>query len=85
MKGKERVLTNEEKKLVEDNHDIIYKVVESLGADIDEYYDVFAINLCHSAQRYSSKKYFCSFEEFAAICMIYEYIDCEYKNKNKML
>lgn len=82
MKVKERMLTSDERRLVEENHELIYKVADSIGADIDECYDIFAISLCHAAQRHNEAKNVCGFKEFAEICMIYDYLD--YKHDEEM-
>lgn len=79
MKIKERMLTNDEKHLVEEHHNLIYKVADSIGADIDECYDIFAISLCHAAQKHNTGKHICGFKEFAEICMIYDYLDYRHK------
>lgn len=76
----ERILTDEERKLVEDNHDLIYKVSDCLGLDIEESYGIMAIGLCHAAQRYNKTKHDYCFDEFAKIRMVYEYIMYKYKN-----
>ena len=42
-------LTDEQKRLVEENHNLIYKVLYDHHLDIDEWYDVAAIALCKAA------------------------------------
>lgn len=79
MGQKERMLTDEERKLVEDNHELIYKVADSIGADIEDCYDIFAISLCHAAQNYKKTMHICNFKEFAEITMIYDYLAYKYK------
>lgn len=80
MEVKERMLTEKERKLVEKNHELIYKVADSIGADIDDCYDIFAISLCHAAQRHRQTKHICEFKEFAEITMIYDYLEHKYKD-----
>lgn len=74
----ERMLTEDERKLVEDNHDLIYMVSDCLDIDIDDYYGVLAIGLCHAAQNYNKRKHKHAFDEFAKIHMTYELcLNCE--------
>ena len=51
-------LTAEQSQLAEDNHNIIYSVLNKYGWSIDEYYDVAAIGLCKAARSFDSKKGF---------------------------
>lgn len=45
-------LTDEQRKTVEENHNLIYKVINDCHLDPDEWYDVAAIGLCQAAQRF---------------------------------
>lgn len=49
-------LTDEQRKLAEDNHNLIYFVLHKNNWSIDEYYDVAAIGLCRAAQTYAPDK-----------------------------
>ena len=49
-------LNEEEKKLVEDNHNLIWYYVRRYGISYDEYYDVLAIELCKAAKHYDESK-----------------------------
>lgn len=49
-------LTEVQKKLVEDNHQLIYGVIHSFKLPVDEYYGLFAIELCKAVQIYNPKK-----------------------------
>ena len=51
-KSKDCVLTKEQQKLVEQNHNLIYSFIKSKNLDLDEYYDMFAIVLCKAAMFY---------------------------------
>lgn len=74
----ERMLTEDECKLVEDNHDLIYMVSDCLDIDIDDCYGVLAIALCHAAQNYDERKHKQTFNEFAKVQMTYEFCkNCE--------
>lgn len=50
------MLTLEQQKLVEDNHNLIYWFVNKKNLDIEEYYDLFAISLCETALRFNPTK-----------------------------
>lgn len=80
MEQEERMLTEEERKLVEDNHNLIYIVADCMEIDADEYYGLLAIGLCHAAQKYKKRKRAYNFEEFAKIIMIREYFGYEYRH-----
>lgn len=73
MEQDEYALTYDEQKLVEDNHGLIYLVADCMDLDIDEYYGLLAIALCHAAQKYKLRKRAYDFSEFAKITMIREY------------
>lgn len=49
-------LTEEQKKLVEDNHNLIYFVLRRFNWNIDEYYDMAAYALCRAALLYKPDK-----------------------------
>ena len=38
------MLTDEERKIAEENHNLIYFFINHFNVDIDEYYDIFAID-----------------------------------------
>ena len=46
-------MTEEQKKLVEDNHNLIYWLLHKYGLSIDDYYDIVAIGLCKAAIDYN--------------------------------
>ena len=60
-------MTDEQKKLVEDNHSMIYLVIRDMGLPIEDNYDIAAIGLCKAAMNYDPKKY--SFSTFAYRCI----------------
>lgn len=43
-------------KMVENNHNLIYKVIKDCKMEIDEYYDLAAIGLCKAALNYDETK-----------------------------
>ena len=49
-------LTDEQKKLVEDNHNLIYFTIHKYNLDIEEYYDILALALCRAAINYDINK-----------------------------
>ena len=60
-------LTEEQKKLVEENHSLIYWFAKKYHVPIEEYYDVLAQGLCMAAYHYDPSK--CSFSTYAYLCM----------------
>lgn len=60
-------LTNEQRKLVEDNHDLIYGFLNKKELDIDKYYDIMALELCNASINYDSSKG--KFSTFVYKCM----------------
>lgn len=61
------MLTNEQQKLVEVNHNLIYKFANKENLAIDEYYDILAIGLCRAAIGFEESKG--KFSTFAFHCM----------------
>ena len=59
-KKKEKIipLTDEQRKVVEENHNLIYKVLNDHCLDVDEWYDVAAIGLCKAAQLFKPESGF---------------------------
>ena len=57
-------LSAEQSKLVEDNHNIVYSVLNKYGWSIEEYYGVAAIGLCKAARSFKEEKGF-TFSTFA--------------------
>lgn len=49
-------LNNEQRKLVEDNHNLIYQYLIDNNLPQDEYYDIAAISLCKAALKYDTSK-----------------------------
>lgn len=49
-------LNDEQQKFVEANHNLIYAYAHKHNLDLDEYYDILAIALCHAALRYDPSK-----------------------------
>lgn len=60
-------LTEEQKKLVEENHNLIYWFAKKYHVPIEDYYDVLAQGLCMAAYHYDPSK--CSFSTYAYLCM----------------
>ena len=67
MSDKNERLTNEQKELVAENHNLIYGYAYKNGVLLDDYYDVLAIGLCKAAKHYDSSKG--KFSTFAFKCM----------------
>lgn len=55
-KKKEVVLTDEQKKLVEENHNLIYWFIRKYNLSVDEWYGDLACELCLSAVTYDKNK-----------------------------
>lgn len=49
-------LNNEQRELVEKNHNLIYQFLIDNNLSHDEYYDIVAIGLCNAAMKYDSSK-----------------------------
>lgn len=49
-------LTAEQSRLVEENHNLIYGVINTFGLDIEEYYDLMALELCYTVMKYDSSR-----------------------------
>ena len=57
MKGvwNDTKLTNDQRKLVEQNHNLIYAFLHTKNLNIEEWYDVCAISLCKASQTFNSE------------------------------
>lgn len=73
-------MTDDQKKLVEDNHLLIYKVINDMKLSTECNYGLAAIGLCKAAINYNPEK--CSFSTFAYKCIKNE-IMCDYRSRNK--
>ena len=60
-------LNDEQRKIVENNHDLIYGYAHKMGISIDEYYDILAIGLCKAAKAFDESKG--RFSTLAYCCM----------------
>lgn len=81
MKLKEvNIMTEEQKKLVEDNHNLIYFMIHKYNLDIEEYYDIFALSLCKAAINYDVCKGY-AFSTYAASAMKGDYLHNIRKSK----
>ena len=65
-------LTEEQRSLAADNHNLIYKFASIKEVDIDEYYGLFAIGLCKAAKLFDASHGF-KFSTLAYRCMETEY------------
>ena len=59
-------MTEEQERLVIDNHNLIYHFIHKFGVPIDEYYDICTIGLCEASLKYQPDKG-ASFSTFASI------------------
>ena len=72
-------MTDEQRKLIEDNHNLIYSFLYKYHLEVNEYYDLAAIGLCKAAMTYDSEK--ASFYTYAYKCMftsVFSEIRCKY-------
>lgn len=63
-------MTDEQRKLVEDNHNLIYSCLRKNGWWVEEYYDVAAIALCNAAMNYNPD-HETDFPIYAYSCMMH--------------
>lgn len=49
-------LTTEQQKMVEDNHNLIYWYIHSKNLNLDDWYDLLAIELCITAIKYKPER-----------------------------
>jgi len=49
-------LSSQQRKMVEDNHELIYRFLKHYGLSEDEYYDVAALGLCRAGLYYQENK-----------------------------
>ena len=82
MSDKNEQLTNKQKELVVENHNLIYGYAYKKGILLDDYYDVLAIGLCKAAKSYDSDK--SEFSTFAFKCMDNE-MNTVSKNKKTVI
>lgn len=61
------MLTEHQKELVENNHNLIYTFLQKYHLSIDAYYDLAAIGLCKAAETFQESK--SSFSTYAFTCM----------------
>lgn len=77
-------MTEEQRKLAEKNHNLIYGYLNKRGLEDDEYYDVAAIGLCKAAMSHDSSKG--EFSTLAYKCMDNEVkIYWTYLNRKKFI
>ncbi len=61
------MMTEEQKLLVENNHNLIYFMIHKMNESVEEYYDLAAIALCKAAINYQPDKG--SFANYACRCI----------------
>lgn len=72
------MLTSEQKKIVEDNHNLIYFYINKNNLDENEYYDLLALSLCKAAKKFDPSK--SKFSTFALHCFKMDHL-IEIRNK----
>ena len=77
-------MTDEQRKLVTENHNLIYSFLNKHGFDIEEYYDLAAIGLCRAAKTYDESKG--AFSTYAYRAMLTDIDrDIRYRNRDKRI
>lgn len=71
-------MTEKEKRLVEENHNLIYFYLNRHNLDAEEFYDIAAIGLIEAARTYKEEK--ANFSTYAVFCIGNE-IKTEYKKR----
>lgn len=61
-------LNDEERKFVEENHNLIYSFLKKNNLSIDEYYDIAVFGFIEAVKRYDPSRG--AFSSFAYICML---------------
>lgn len=72
-------MTETQKQLAEENHNLIYWFLNKYHLSIDEYYDLAAIGLCKAAKTFNNEQ--SSFSTYAAKCM-FTTVFSEIRNEN---
>lgn len=75
-------MTQEQRKLVEDNYKMIYFFCKNYRISVEEYHGHLAIGLCNAAMSYDAKKGF-AFSTYAMKCMYNAYIQKIRDDNNK--
>ena len=72
-------LTEEQKKIVEENHNLIYWYINKNKLDVNDYYDLLAIELCNTAMKHNAERgSFANYFNLRADGMMYK----EYRKAN---
>lgn len=66
-------LNDEQRRLVEDNHNLIYGFIHKRGLNVDNWYDIIAIELCKTIMDYNPDR---------GAMSTYFYMRCDSKVKN---
>ena len=74
-------ITDEARRLIEENHNLIYSLLYKYHLDVEEWYDLAAIGLCKAANTYNNGK--SGFSTYAYKCM-YTTIMMEKRKENAM-
>lgn len=72
-------MTQEQRKLVEENHKLIYYTLNKYKLNPEEYYDILAIGLCKAAIKFDSER--SKFSTFAIKVMYNEFLQHD-RNEN---
>jgi len=75
-------MTDEQRKLIEDNHNLIYSFLWKHGLDIEEFYDLAAIGMCKAAITFNASVG--AFSTYAYSCIMNE-INNEFRKRRSLL
>lgn len=73
-------MTEEQRQLVEENHNLIYSFLQNYHLTIEDYYDLAAIGLCKAGKTYDGDK--ASFSTYAYKCM-FSAVMCDLRKKKQ--
>lgn len=74
-------MTEQQKQLATDNHNLIYSFLTKYNLDAEEYYDLAAIGLCQAAKTY--RNHIARFSTYAYRCM-FNILSKEWKRKQNV-
>ena len=74
-------MTDEQRQLITDNHNLIFSFLQRYNLDEEDFYDVAAIGLCRAAMTYKAD--IAKFSTYAYRCMLTT-VNNEFKGKNRV-
>ena len=68
------MLTDAQRKLVEENHNLIYSFMKSRNLACPDFYDICAIGLCKAAQKYQPEKHTFAYYAYCSMAKEVRYV-----------